>query len=147
MPVFVPDEVVTAAKMNLIYKPQAGGNGDTRTFTNASFLDLDALTGGAGTVAAVIVSVTTETSAIVVVSANNLSASAGSASLTYRVSGATTIAAVAGNALRAVGIVGASKVDYLSGLTPGVNVFELQASVSGGGTGTVSFPELIVIPI
>lgn len=124
------------------------GSADSRTFTNTGFLDLDALTGGAGTIAAVSVSIATGDTALVTVSAATIQGSGGNAYLSYKVSGASTIAAdVSARTLRALSIgLGASRTDLLTGLTPGTNVFELQAMVTGG-TGTLTVPELIVQPI
>lgn len=149
MPIFVTDEVVTAAKMNKIYKPVTSVATSNRTFTNAGFLDLDALTGGAGTLTAVIVTVTTETTAMVWINAERIFNSAGIIILSYRVSGATTLAAA--DTLRSVltqntlPVPGAGMI-LQTGLTAGVNVFELQARVSAG-TGTLFVPSLTVIPV
>ena len=149
MPVFVTDEVVTAAKMNQIFKPvSAGAPTGSRTFTNTSFLDLDALTGGAGSVSAVIATVTTSTTCIVIIGTQNISNTAGAVLLTYRVSGATTVAGSDTNTMRngATTVLGASKVFYVSGLNAGSNTFEVQARASAG-TGTIDGITLTVIPI
>lgn len=128
----------------------ANDDAGTRTFTNTSFLDLDALTGGAGTINAVAVSATTDTRVLVIVSAASISTNGtGTASLGFRISGATTTAASSTQALRTSGVaallIGASRC-MMTTVTAGLNTFELQATVSAG-TGTVTSPELIVIPL
>lgn len=149
MPIFVADEVVTAAKMNKIYKPVTSVATSNRTFTNTSFLDLDALTGGAGSLTAVIVTVTTEATALVMINAERIFNTAGITILSYRISGATTLAAA--DTLRTVmtqntlATPGAGLI-LQTGLTPGSNVFELQARVNAG-TGSLFVPSLIVVPI
>lgn len=121
-------------------------NTGNRTYTNTSFLDLDALTGGAGSLTAAIVSVTTGATASVTV-AGRMNNTAGTARLGYRVSGASTIAA---STIRCVTTASTSSAAYSwngweDGLTPGVNIFELQASVTAG-TGLLAEPQLIVAP-
>lgn len=128
----------------------AASNDDSRTFTNTARLDLDALTGGAGTIGAIAVSLDTGTEAIVIMSAfmavNTLGATV---TIGYKVSGATTIAG-AGSMQHESGAI--SDLDELSwmghekGLTPGANTFEMQASVSAG-TGDLRRPRLAVIPL
>lgn len=130
----------------------AGDYANSRTFTNTGFLDLDALTGGAGSLSAVSVSLTTGTSAVVAVSGNMANSTAGALTiLSYRISGATTqiadndwaLIVESGNAADAYAV---SCVSSQLALTPGVNVFELQAAVNTG-TGTLSRPHLVVTPI
>lgn len=128
---------------------QQVGTLNSRTFTNTSFADLDALTGGSGTIPAHAVTVQTGTRALVGFGASTISNTGGTIYLSYRVSGDTTIAAAdTGKNLRNSdsALIGASYVDLTSALTPGTNTFELQARVSGG-TGTLTAPELWVIPL
>lgn len=144
--VFVADEVVTAAKLNLATSIQGANSlGGDRTFTNTGFLDLDALTGGAGSVAATIVTATTGTTCLLHFSCVAASNSAGVTILAYRVSGATTIAASDSIASRtaSVGLTALSFSQLLTGLTEGSNVFELQARVTAG-TGRLLGCTLIV---
>jgi len=142
---FVADEIVTAAKLNMATSIAAASNTSDRTFTNTSALDLDALTGGAGTMTAVAVTVTTGTLAIVTLSAI-ASNTAGVVFLSYRVSGATTIAASGPIGCRredAASQEVTSAFAHVVTLTAGVNVFELQASVTAG-TGRLLSPALVV---
>lgn len=150
------NELVTAAMMNTHVRDQfsfletidGSSNTDSRTFTNTGYLDLDALTGGAGTITAVAVTVTTGTRVLVTV-AGQVTNSGGQTFLSYRVSGATTLAASDSTALwvnaTAVGF-GASFESLLETLNAGSNTFELQAKVSAS-TGTLNDPRLIVKPI
>lgn len=148
---FVADEIVTAAKLNLATGLGTAGNSDTRTFTNTSFLDLDALTGGTGTVAAVAVTITTGTSVLILITATlrNQTAAA-DAFLGFRVSGATTLAASAGTAMRVglrdTALPTSTYHTVLAGLTAGSNTFELQASVVSN-IGQLGSPRLTVITI
>ena len=120
---------------------------NSRTFTNTGYLDLDALTGGAGAIDAISASVVTGTRALVMFNAivNN---TAGFSIVSYRVSGATTIASndfySAQSALTTNHTVSRSRVQ--GALTPGTNDFEVQARVSAG-TGSILGVELIVIPL
>ena len=123
-----------------------------RTFTNTSYLDLDALTGGAGTITAVSASVVTGTRALVMFSAEVGNDTVGQGTkISYKISGATTVAAddtwyAFHNTATGAGesVVGRSLVH--GGLTPGTNVFEVQAKVSAN-TGTISKVYLVVIPL
>lgn len=127
----------------------AQGNAIEFTFTNTSYLDLDAVTGGS-TGDAMSVSVSTGTLALVLWRAQMDNNTAGSrVFLGYKVTGATTTSAADSRAL----IIESDSADQLlacgtqdlAALTAGTNVFELQAHVSGN-TGTISRTELIVIP-
>ena len=133
--------------LDFLERVTGASNGDSRTYTNTGFLDLDALTGGAGTVAAVAVTVTTLTRAIIIIT-SRLSNSGGTARVGWRCSGATTIAStnVECRTTTAVGGEVASYVQLVTALTAGSNTFELQANVSAG-TGTISEPRLIVVPL
>lgn len=149
---FVPDEIVSAAKLNLGTVIMGAREDNSRTFTNTGYLDLDALTGGAGTIGAVAVTVTTGVAAIIALGARLANNTAGDlVALTYRVSGATTINASDTNcasytSYTANAAGSQSKVLYEAGLTPGSNTFELQARVTGG-TGTISRIHLVVMPV
>lgn len=147
---FVTDEVVTAAKLNMATSMAVAQSvlGTSRTFTNSTFLDLDALTGGAGSMAAVAVTVTTGTLVKVTVGcqfANTTAAAFGS--LSYRISGATTLAAshnwaFVAESAAANADIGASRVSWQT-VTAGVNTFECQALTSTG-TQTINNVQLIV---
>lgn len=153
-------ELVTASIMNTHVRDnltflstitEANDLANTRTFTNTGFLDLDALTGGSGTLAACAVSVVTGTRALVHMCAASVSNSGtGTTALGYRISGATTVAASSTLALRVSGVaavlVGATRTHLVTGLNAGTNVFELQALVSAN-TGTLTAPQIIVEPL
>jgi hypothetical protein len=147
-------ELVTAAFMNthvrdnLNYLKSTGADSDlgSRTFTNTGFLDLDALTGGAGSITAVAATVDTDTLAIVHIGASISNAAASFTVVSYRVSGATTTAAADDWAFNS------SAGNFVSGsktstqvLTAGSNTFEAQARVSAG-TGTIADVYLVVEP-
>lgn len=156
-PTWVSLELVTAADLNtyltdnLTYLENHGRaqNTDQRTYTNTTYADLDALTGGAGTIAAVAVTVTTGTKALVYLGAAVLLTSASTAAMSYRVSGASTIAASDNAALRNANTssIGATAVIYENGLTAGSNTFELQAKVIAAATGTLGGPRLAVVAL
>lgn len=142
---FVTDEIVTAAKLNMATSISAANNSDDRTFTNTGFLDLDALTGGAGTMAAVAVTVTTGT-LVTVQFGCTMSNSAGITLLGFRVSGATTIAAASAASVRVQQTTAQLYTVSIAlpvTVTAGSNAFELQASVTAG-TGRVLSPSLVV---
>jgi hypothetical protein len=126
---------------------------NSRTFTNAGYLDLDALTGGAGTITAVAVSVATGTRALVMFSAEaSQDTGGGFVQLSYRVSGATTVASsdVWSSFFQAPAAnTGASlnRTRVHTGLTAGTNVFELQAKNPGAGISGISRLDLVVIPL
>lgn len=147
---FVSDEIVTAAKLNMAVQMQAvDHNGGNRTFTNTTYADLDALTGGAGTLNALAVTVTTGTSVKITLGALlNNDTIASSVFMSYRVSGATTLAADDTRAARlnaptAAFIPWVTFVEVRTGLTAGSNTFELQARASAN-TGRINSPLLIV---
>lgn len=147
---FVADEVVTAAKLNqAVVITGANHIGGTRTFTNTTYLDLDALTGGAGTLNPVAVTVVTGTTAKITVCAVLSNNTIGSITLlAYRISGATTFAADDQRSVRLVAPTVAYKGTHTfsmvhGGLTAGTNVFELQARVTAN-TGEVVHPTLTV---
>jgi len=109
---------------------------------------------GLGVAALPVVTVTTGTHALVVVSARfvlNTTAGANT-EITYSISGATTVAANVGprsavHESGAAGDLAALEVTYLeTGLTAGSNTFQMEAKVSAG-SGTVSNPKMIVIPL
>lgn len=154
-------ELVTAAIMNahvrdnfnyLASIDEANDLANSRTFTNTSFADLDALTGGSGSLAACAVSVVTGTRALVHICAASVSSSGtGTTALGYRISGASTVAASSTLALRTSGVaaelVGATRTHLVEGLTAGTNVFELQAVTAAANTGTLTSPQIIVEPL
>lgn len=147
---FVADEVVTAAKLNLATAIGWDQNTDSRTFTNATPLDLDALTGGAGTMGPIRVTITTGAVAVIFTQAFLANSTLGaSVTLNYRVTGASTISSVSvlaheSGAANDFEELCAFRIE--SGLTPGSNVFEMTAQVSGG-TGDIRRPRLMVMPI
>lgn len=127
--------------------PGSTGNDNDRTFTNTGFLDLDALTGGAGSMGAVATTLTTGTRAIVCVACAAMTNSGGITLLSCRVSGATTVAASDNNALRIASTTQAGGTHLMMyGLTAGSNSFELQARVTAG-TGRIISPRIVVIPL
>lgn len=143
---FVTDEVVTAAKLNMATVIASSHSvSDDRTFTNTAYADLDALTGGSGTIGARIVTVSTGTSAMVTVQ-GVLSVTAGVVLVAVRVSGASTVTATALENVSAR-TASTSLVTICSrfpvALTAGSNVFELQARVTAG-TGRLLAPVLVV---
>jgi hypothetical protein len=141
----------THVRDNLSYLKGTQVDSDTgagRTFTNTSYLDLDALTGGAGTLTAVSVSCDTDTLAIVHVGAEMTGPTTGNILLSYRVSGATTVASSdtwAFNHSSAGIVIQAGITTYQSALNAGTNAFEAQARVTAG-TGTLSRVWLEVEP-
>lgn len=149
-------ELVTAAFMNThvrdnltFLKGSTGASQDAvRSFTNTSYLDLDALTGGSGTISAVSVSVDTDTFVIVHVGAQLSNSDAGARTfVSYRISGATTTAASDVWAMDVES--GAANDTYHASnttfqtVTAGTNVFEVQARVTTG-TATISDMYLVV---
>lgn len=153
-------ELVTAAllnshlrdNLNFLASTTSDTEPNSRTFTNTGYLDLDALTGGAGSITAVSVSVDTGTAAIVCMSAELNQATAGQVTfMSYRISGATTVAASdtwAAYLHSPSASVGGTptRVRRHTGLNAGTNVFEVQARVSGG-TGTIAKIDLTVTPL
>jgi hypothetical protein len=156
----VAAELVTAALFNTQFRDNLNFLGSTaianenasRTFTNTSYLDLDALTGGSGTISAVSVSLATGTSAVITVGALLANGTLGtSVVLSYRVSGATTLAADDdwGMVLKAAVANDSQQRSYQShqtALTAGTNVFELQARTTAG-TATIDRIFLTVTPL
>ena len=151
-------ELVTAAMMNTHVRDNlnflsgwgTNQNSDSRTYTNTGFLDLDALTGGAGSMAAVAVTVTTGTSAVVFINAFLANNTLGAfMTLGYKVSGATTIAAST-TLQHESGA--ASDLEEMAGmriedaLNAGSNTFEIQA-VTSAGTADIRRPRLVVVPL
>jgi hypothetical protein len=108
-----------------------------RTFTNTSFLDLDALTGGSGTLPALAVTLETGSQIKVTISANLSNANLGAfAVLGYRISGATTAAANDEFSLFYESSAASDQIQnsWVSTrlITPGLNTFELQARSTAG---------------
>lgn len=142
----------TQVRDNLLHLGESSGLtvDDTVTgFTNTSYADMDALTTDTLN-APVAVTVDTMTTAIVIVSCRTIvQATSGNAFMSYRVSGASTIASdddfsvfattAANNASRTF-------AHTRTGLTAGSNVFEVQARVSANSA-TIQSPGIIVIPL
>lgn len=155
---FTTGELVTAAMLNthvrdnLLHLGESDGLtvDDTVTgFTNTSYADMDALTTDQLN-APVIVNVATMTEALVIISCRTIvQATSGNAFMSYRVSGASTIASdddfsvfctsAANNAARTF-------AHKRTGLTAGLNTFEVQARVSANSA-TIQSPGIIVIPL
>ena len=135
----------------LIVGGQAG-HSDNRTFTNTSFLDLDALTGGSGSIAAVSFSITTAEAgrALIMLGCQFGNDTLGAiGTLGVNVTGATTQTANDALSFRyessaANDICMASYVWPLT-LGSGTTTFELQAKTSAG-TQTIDNPRIVVIP-
>ena len=147
---FAPLEVVTAAKLNLATGISGDSNTADRTFTNTTFLDLDALTGGAGSMGAVAVTMTTGTTVWVSVTATISNATDTAATVFgFRVSGATTLASTDSGILTATTSARLFTITsqiVVTPLTAGVNTFEMQARV-GSGTGRIIRPSLTVMTV
>jgi hypothetical protein len=129
---------------------QQESDSGNRTFTNTGFLDLDALTGGAGTLPAVAVTVTTGTRVKVTITANISNATLGAVTAVgYRISGTTTAAAADGFTLFYESGAANDQIQAswssVRAVTAGSNTFELQARVTAG-TGFLQRPEIIVEP-
>lgn len=151
-------ELVTAAIMNthvrdnLLHLGEPAGLtvDDTVTgFTNTSYADMDALTTDTLN-APVVTTADTLTTALVLISCRTIvQATSGNAFMSYRVSGASTIASdddfsvfattAANNASRTF-------AHTRTGLTAGANTFEVQARVSANSA-TIQSPGIIVIPL
>lgn len=131
----------------------ADDEGGNRTFTNTSYLDLDALTGGAGSISAVRTSAVTGPRALAIWGGVLGMDTVGQAThLSCRVSGATTIAAsdvwstFFWKASASAATQRCTQMHVFTGLTPGTNDFELQAYVSAN-TGDIKYVDLAVIPL
>ena len=117
------------------------------------FTDLNAAGWGSGT--NVTVTLTTGTSALVFFGARRVSVDAAGATLemSYRVSGATTIAAA--NNFGTVDESGAAsdfnsvgRAHFVTGLTGGSNTFTVQALISSGSdTGVIARPYIAVMAL
>ena len=128
------------------------GHFDGETFTNTSFLDLDALTGGPGGLAAVATSLVSAVghTVLVSVSASIQNATLGAATrVAARVSGATTIASSTARCLtyESSAADDGLQASYITvhAVNAGTNTFEMQAAVNSG-TGQIFNPRLVVIP-
>ncbi len=125
---------------------------ESRTFTNTSYLDLDALTGGSGSIDAEAITINAGADYIIFVGCRFSNSDVGAiCSLSHRVSGATTSASSDILAFRyesgaANDVIQASWVQIRTGLTAGSNTFELQAKVSAG-TGLIDQPIIIGWPV
>ena len=123
-------------------------NASAFTFTNGSFLALDAVTGGtAGS--AVSVTATTGTKVLLMWRARFANSSAGAVGfLSYSISGATTQAASAAQALAFESSAANDQIyagtQDLVAVTAGSNTFELEARTTAG-TQTMQYTELIVL--
>jgi hypothetical protein len=140
---------VTAAGLLGAVKDADGLNENVAGFTNTSYADLDALTTAAFS-RGVTASATTGTTALVVISVNQIvQATSGTCLLSYRVSGASTIASDDTRAVRvttSAARLSSTFVSFHSGLTAGANVFELQARVTANSADLVN-PTIAVIPL
>jgi len=140
-------------KQPLAYDQMSSGlDTATATYTNTSYLDLDGLTGGTPLGAGVITTVTTGTRALVIISGELWDDTANAeVFLSFRVSGATTVASADSSSLyhRGAGAandrMGASSVHVVT-LTAGVNTFELQARATAG-TASLRRSRLQVVPL
>lgn len=92
------------------------------------------------------VTVTTGTKALVVINGESFNSTTQASSMSFAVSGATTIAAANDSALLNYGTadMGASQVFLLTSLTAGSNVFTAKYKVNGG-TGTFANRRITVI--
>ena len=142
----ITDAEINASSLRLDSLGHDSDTGAAGSFTNTSYADLDALTGGTA-LRAVAVTVVTNVRAVVFWR-GEVSNSGGATLVSYRVSGATTTAAGDAFALRndATSLVAGGTFDVVTGLTPGSNTFELQARVSAG-TGALRRVEILVLPI
>ncbi len=126
--------------------------GSSRTYTNTSFLDLDALTGGSGSISAVAASLTSvvDHNVLVAITAIISNSNGGATGrVGFRISGATTLAAVAGNSFsyessNANDSIRASWIGAFN-VNAGTNTFEMQANVTSG-TGSIDDTRITVIP-
>lgn len=125
---------------------------NSRTFTNTGYLDLDALTGGAGSITSVAATVVTGTRALVMMTTQLANTLANNwTGISYRVSGATTVVAsdawltaFLSDVNGSFGTVSRTRIH--TGLTAGTNTFTVQAKV-GGATGDISRTDLVVVPL
>lgn len=126
----------------------ADTNQDVNGFTNTSYADLDALSAAAFT-NPVAVTVDTGTEAIVTISAARVQqVTSGTLFLSYRVSGASTIASDDDWSIRSsntASVLAQSFTHLRTGLTAGSNTFELQARVTAN-SGNLSNPSIAVTP-
>lgn len=136
--------VATAANAIAARTPStAGGPGAGETTTSTSYTDL--------TTSGPAVTVTTGTSALVIIAARMTNTTSGSeCAASYEVSGATTSAAsdaraLAFNASSGSPNLRASAAYLHTGLTAGSNTFTMKYRVSAG-TGTFTYRNITVIP-
>jgi hypothetical protein len=139
--------VATGANAIAARTIQSARNDAQDTTTNTAFGDLSTSVGPS-------VTVTTGAQALVVVSARlSCSGSSNFAYAGFDVTGATTRLADSAETVstRQAGgsgeFIGASRVVYVTGLTPGSNVFTMRYRVSGPSTGTFELRNIIVIPL
>jgi len=149
-------ELVTAAFMNnhvrdnllfLVSRTSADLNADVNGFTNTSYADLDALT-TAAFASPVAVTLTTGTAALVIISAARIQqVTSGTVFMSYRVSGASTIASDDDRSIR-YSDTSVATMTYqipVTTLTAGSNTFELQARTTANSA-NLSNPVITVIP-
>ena len=115
---------------------------NSRTFTNAGYLDLDALTGGAGSIAAVSASVVSGTRLLIIITAQL----GPEALISYRISGDTTVAASDDWCAYSGSTLITTSRSRIHTVTAGTNVVEMVAKVASG-TGTILRADLVVIPL
>lgn len=151
-------ELVTAAMMNTHVRDNlvflGGKSGVTvddtvAGFTNTAYADLDALTTDPFASPA-IVSVLTQTSAIVIMSFSYvIQNTSGDCWFSYRISGATTVASSDNWGIRssaAASQAARTFVHHRTGLTAGTNTFEMQGRVTANNA-NAGRPSLTVIPL
>lgn len=122
-------------------------NQDVNGFTNTSYADLDALT-TAAFANPVAVTLTTGTEALVMISvARSQQVTSGTHFVSYRVSGATTIAANDDFSTRNNDTTVTTKTfQHVVTLTPGSNTFEMQARTTANSA-NLSNPSITVIAL
>jgi len=115
---------------------------NSRTFTNTSYLDLDALTGGAGSITAVSASVVSGTRLLIIITAQL----GPEALVSYRISGDTTVAAEDTWCAYSGSTLITTSRSRIHTVTAGTNVVEVVARALSG-TPTITRADLVVIPL
>lgn len=137
----ITGDLVTTTWLNEVErrKPTGATVATSQTTTSTSYADL-ATVGPA-------VTVTTGTSALVIISADLTAPAGDNAFMSVAVSGASTVAAADSKALKMTNTNTSqkSRVMLITGLTAGSNTFTAKYRV-GSGTGTFVYRELVVVP-
>ena len=115
---------------------------NSRTFTNTGYLDLDALTGGAGSITAVSASVVSGTRLLIIITAQL----GPEALVSYRISGDTTVAAEDTWCAYSGSTLITTSRSRIHTVTAGTNVVEVVARALSG-TPTITRADLVVIPL